>query len=83
MSDLKQRLLKFEAAHGLLMVIAAIVGLLVTFWHLEYVLHALAVLLFGITFFWGLYKIFYNPVKKEALKVIAREKYIAEKINKL
>lgn len=76
-TDLKQRILKFETLHGLYLVPLSALGIYVTIFHLEYVLHALAAIIFCYGFVEGLRKIFYNPIKKEALKVIHREKYIA------
>ena len=76
-NEIGQRLLKFETLHGLYLVPLSIIGLYVTVFHLEYVLHALAAVIFCYAFVEGLRKIFYNPVKKEALKVLQRETYIA------
>ena len=81
MEELKQRLLKFETLHGLYLVPLSLIGLYVTVFHLEYVLHAIAAIIFMYGLIEGLRKICYNPIKKEAMKVIAREKYIATKIS--
>lgn len=78
LTELKQRFVKFETLHGLYLVPLALIGLYVTLFHLEYVLHALAAIIFMYAFIEGLRKIFYNPVKKEALKVIRRNDYIAK-----
>lgn len=77
LADLKQRFMKFETLHGLYLVPLSIIGLWVTIFHLEYVLHALAAIVFCYGLIEGLRKIFYNPVKKEALKVVNREQYIS------
>lgn len=80
LTELKQRFVKFETLHGLYLVPLSIIGLWVTFFHLEYVLHAIAGLIFCYGLIEGLRKIFYNPVKKEALKVLRRESYIANNL---
>jgi hypothetical protein len=79
-TELKQRVLKFETLHGAYLVPLSLLGLYVTVFHLEYVLHALAAIIFCYGLVEGLRKICYNPIKKEALKVINREKYIANHI---
>ncbi len=81
-NEFKQRLLKFDTLHGVYLVPLSLIGLWVTIFHLEYVLHALAAIIFCYGFVEGLRKICYNPIKKEALKVINREKYITEKLVK-
>lgn len=82
-TEMKQRLIKFETLHGLYLVPLSIIGLYVTIFHLEYVLHALAAIIFCYGLIEGLRKICYNPVKKEALKVLRRAKYIDDNTAKL
>ena len=79
-TELRQRLLKFETLHGAYLAPLSLVGMYVTLFHLEYVLHALAAVVFMYGFVEGLRLLCYNPVKKEALKVVEREKYIANHI---
>lgn len=71
--------MKFETLHGLYLVPLSLIGIYVTIFHLEYVLHAMAAVIFFYGLIEGLRKICYNPIKKEALKVLNREQYIAEK----
>lgn len=65
-TDLKQRLLKWETIHGLYFIPLGIVGIWITLFHLEYVIHALAALVFLYAIVEGVYKIFHNPIKKQA-----------------
>ncbi len=76
-SEFKQRFFKFEALHGLYLVPLSMLGLYVTAFYPEYMIHTLAAIIFLYCFVEGLRKIFYNPVKKEALKVLRRDSYIA------
>lgn len=75
--EIEQRFLKFETLHALHMIPLSLLGMYVTIYHLEYVLHVIAAQIFTFTLVEGLRYLFYNPVKKEALKVLEREKYIA------
>jgi hypothetical protein len=76
-TELGQRLLKFEALHGLYLVPLSLAGMYVALFHLEYVLHALAAVVFTYGLVEGLRKLFYNPVKKAALEELAKQKYMA------
>ena len=75
--ELRQRFFKFETLHACHMIPLSLLGMYVTVYHLEYVLHVIAAQIFTFTLVEGLRYLFYNPVKKEALKVLEREKYIA------
>lgn len=81
-NEIKQRILKFDTLHGSYLVPLSIIGIYVTIFHLEYVLHALAAIIFFYCLVEGLRLIFYNPIKKDALKVMKREKYIIENLKK-
>lgn len=85
-TDLKQRFLKFEAVHGLykiplgglLIYVGAInIPYLQAMLQLQFVLHDLAIFIGVKSVVEGLHDVLHNPVKKEALKVINRDKYIA------
>lgn len=75
-TEMKQRFIKFDTLHGLYLLPLSIIGLYVAIFHLEYVLHALAAIIFSYGLVESIRLIFYNPVKKEALKVVRRDHYI-------
>ena len=76
-SELCHRVFKYETLHGLYLVPLSLLGMYVTVFHLEYVLHVIAAIIFCCGLVEGLRMLFYNPIKKEALKVLRREQYIA------
>jgi hypothetical protein len=73
LQDAKERFLKFETAHGIFLVPAGIITLLVCVFYTQYILHAMAFIIGGSAIIYGLYAIFHNPIKKaintEALKI--------------
>lgn len=75
MTDFKDRFLKFETLHGLYMVPLGVLGLYVTFTHIQYVFQVLGALIFMYSIVEGLRMIGYNPIKKAAAIVAKREKY--------
>lgn len=76
-TELKQRVFKIDFLHGFYMVPLSLLGLYVTRYYQEYVLYVIPALFFLYCLVDGSYRLFYNPVKKEAMKVLEREKYIA------
>ena len=79
-TEIKQRFLKFEAAHGLVLLILCVLVLLVAIFSLEHIFQAFAIA-FGIGVgMESVRKIFYNPVKKAATLKTARDAYIAANI---
>lgn len=76
MSDLKQRFLKFDTLHGLYLVPLAMWALydLIYFQEQLYIVQSITFVAYVTVE--GLRKIFSNPVKREALKVVSRDEYI-------
>ena len=81
LQELKQRLVKFETVKGVVILTTSLVGLYVVLFQLQYILQALGALLFVQAIIEGASLITYNPIRKEAKKVIAREKYIIERLS--
>ena len=76
LTDAKERFLKFQTAHGIFLVPAGILVLVVCVFYTQFILHAMAFIIGGSAVIYGLYAIFHNPIKKaintEAL-IIARK----------
>lgn len=76
--ELKERFLKLEAAHGVLMAFAGLGVLGIAYYYKQFIEDAIALTIGGGLIFWGAYKFFYNPVTKAAtLKVAVNEKLAA------
>lgn len=75
-TEMKERFLKFETAHGLFLVPAGILVMVVCVFYTQFILHALAFIIGGSATIYGLYAIFHNPIRKaihtEAL-ILARK----------
>lgn len=82
MSDWKDRFLKFETLHGIYMVPLGIVGLYVTFTHIQYIFQVIGTLIFMYAIIEGCRLIGYNPIKKAADIVEKREKYLNPPVTK-
>jgi hypothetical protein len=64
--DLKERLLKWGAVRGLVLIPLGVVGIWIVMTNFKFILHALAALVFVSAIVEGLYQLFHNPIKKQA-----------------
>ena len=83
--------MKFDSIHGLykiplgvvLIWVAAVnIPYLAAMLEIQFSIHDICLIVGVKSLVEGLHDLFHNPVKKEALKVLAREEYIATKITK-
>lgn len=63
--ELAERVFKFETVQGLYLLPAGIVGMWITWTHLQYVIQAMGTTYFGYLIICGAWKIYYNPVKQK------------------
>lgn len=73
--SIKDRLLKYDTLHGLYMVPLGIIGVIVTLWHLQYILHVIGALVFMYAIVEGIRKIWANPIKYAAKLSALKQKY--------
>lgn len=79
-SSFQRRIIKLDFLHGVYQVPMGMAGMYVAIYHLEYILHAIGALIFFYAMIDGIHKLCYDPVKREALKVIRRDQYIQKNL---
>lgn len=64
--DLKERFLNFNTVRGAFLIPLALIGIWIAITSFQYILHALAAIIFVLAIVEGLYQFFHNPIKKAA-----------------
>lgn len=65
-TELKDRFLKYETIHGIYWIPTGIIGIYVVIFHIEFAIEVAAIWLFLFLIIEGFYKLFHNPIKKQA-----------------
>jgi uncharacterized membrane protein YfcA len=63
--EIKERFINFETVQGLYLLPCGIIGMAITWSHLQYILQAMGTSYFGYLILTGAWKVYYNPIKQK------------------